>query len=322
MILAMAHLRRVAGVPALRRLKRGTALLCLANRSLMTVASACLIQCLTSGGAQAIDILPRDYVPLPPKTNVTALYYDYVQSNQFNFVGSGTTADNANLRANVGIYRQTYHGSLDGRAWAVQLIVPFGAETGEIAGNNLGSTSGLGDVLVAAGISFLPRPQPTYNVGAVLYVSMPTGDYSHNQALNLGANRWSFDPQIGYTQAIGDKFWFDAAVDAILYTHNDNAGPLGATLSQRPTYQAQAWVSYILDPASLISLGYAAQFGGAQSIGGLSNGVRTESQQLRLAYSHFLNRQFQLAGSIGHDVSAVGGFQRNIELLLRAAYLY
>ena len=322
MTLAIVHLLRCPGPSILRRLKRDIALLRLANRSLVTTAGACLIQCVMHGSAQAIDILPRDYIPLPSGTNVTALYYDFIQSNQFNFVGGSTTTKDTNLRADVGIYRQTYHGDLDGRAWAVQLIAPFGTETGEIAGNRLGSSAGMGDVLVAAGISFLPRRQPTYNIGAVLYVSAPTGDYSHNQALNLGANRWSCDPQIGYTQAIGDKFWFDAAVDAILYSHNDNAGALGATLSQQPTYQGQVWISYVLDPASLISVGYATQLGGAQSIGGLSNGVRTDSQQVRFVYSHFLNRQFQVAGSVGHDVSATGGFQRNIELLLRAAYLY
>jgi hypothetical protein len=283
---------------------------------------ACLVQCVIASNARAIDILPRDYVPLPPGTNVTALYYDFVQSNQFNLAGGGAVKNETDLQANIGVYRQTYHGGTGGRAWAVQLVVPFGSEAGQIAGNSLGRSGGLGDILVAAGVSFLPHPDPRYNIGVVLYVSAPTGAYSPTQPLNLGANRWSFDPQIGYTQAIGDKFWFDAAIDVIMYTNNDNVGVGGATLRQQPTYQGQGWFSYIPDPASLVSLGYAVQLGGAQSIAGTSTGVKTESQQIRLAYSHFLTSQFQLAGSVGHDVSVTGGFRKDVELLLRAAFLF
>ena len=99
-------------------------------------------------------------------------------------------------------------------------------------------------------------------------------------------------------------------------------GAFGATLSQQPTYQGQGWLSYVPDAASLVSLGYAVQLGGAQSISGTSSGVRTESQQVRLAYSHFLTSGFQLVGSVGHDVSVAGGFKRDVELLLRAAYLF
>jgi hypothetical protein len=301
--------------------KRDLGLLRFLRYCLWTLASACLVQCVMPRDARAIDILPRDYLPLQSGTNLTAFYYDFIQSKQFNFAGGATLKNNTDLQANVGVYRQIYYGDIDGRAWAAQLVVPFGSEQGQIAGNPIGNSGGLGDILVAAGISFLPRPQP-YNIGFVLYVSAPTGSYSPTQPLNLGANRWSFDPQIGYTGAIGDKFWFDAAADMIIYTHNDNAGPLGATLSQQPTYQGQAWLSYIPDKFSLVSLGYDVKLGGAQSLDGTSTGVRTESQQIRLAYSHLLTGQFQLVGSIGHDVSVTGGFKRDVELLLRATYFF
>jgi hypothetical protein len=297
-------------------------LCCLAQSFLMTLAGAWLLQCVTASSARAIDILPRDYYLPESGTNLTAFYYDLIRSTAFNSAGVGTFKNNTDLQVDVGVYRQIYYGDIGERPWAAQLVVPFGTETGQIAGNTLGRTSGVGDILVAAGMSFLPRRETTYNLGMALYVSMPTGSYSPTQRLNLGAKRWSFDPQIGYTQAIGNKFWFDAAVDVIMYTNNDDVGIYHAILRQQPTYQGQVWFSYVPDPSSLISVGYAVLRGGSQNINGINTGVKTESEQIRFAYSKSLTQQFQVVGSVAHDVSVTGGFRKDVEALFRASYTW
>lgn len=286
--------------------------------------SICLLAAglLAPASVMAIDIVPRDYVPAPSGTNLSGLYYVYGHYGQLNLAGIGTIKSGTGLDSNVGIFRQIRYGDFDGRAWAVQLIVPFGGIEGQIAGNRLAGTGGIGDILVSAGVSFLPHPEPTYNIGVVLYTSLPTGDYRPGRTLNLGANRFSFDAQIGYTQAIGDKFWFDAAIDGIFYTTNNDPGPGRRSLTQRPTGQLQLWFGYAPDPLSLLSVGYAAQTGGMQQIDGMPTGVRTESQQVRLSYIRFLTASFQLATVLSRDIAVAGGFKEGFGATVRAIYLY
>jgi hypothetical protein len=272
--------------------------------------------------AWAIDVIPRDYVPLPSGTNLSGLYYVHGNYDTLNLSGIGTFKSGTGLDTDIGIFRQIRYGDFDGRAWSLQLVVPFGATGGQIAGSRLPGSSGVGDVVVSAGLSFLPHPDPRYNVGIVLYTSLPTGDYRPDRTLNLGANRFSFDTQIGYSQAIGDKFWFDAAIDGIFYTPNNNTGSNRQSLTQRPTGQLQLWVGWLPDPASLLSIGYAAQTGGLQQIGGIPNGVKTESQSVRISYQRFLSASFQVAVVLQRDIAVSGGFKEAFGSTLRLIYLY
>ena len=281
-----------------------------------------LLRFLLAGNAMAIDIIPQDYVPAPSGTNLTGLYYLFGQYGQLNLSGIGTFKNSTNLQSNLGVFRQIRYGDFGGRAWSLQLVVPFGRADGEIAGNKLQGSSGVGDMLVSAGVSFLPHPDPRYNIGIVLYTSLPTGDYRPTRTLNLGANRFGFDAQIGYTQAIGDKFWFDAAIDGIFYTVNNDAGPNHRLLSQRPTGQLQLWFGYKPDALSLVSVGYAAQTGGSQRIDGVATGAKTESQQVRVAYQRFLTASFQLATVLSRDIVVTGGFKETFGATVRAIYLY
>ncbi len=243
-------------------------------------------------------------------------------SDTLNLAGGGTIKNATNLQSHTGILRQIYYGDLDGRSWAAQLILPVSTANGEIAGNHLQGATGLGDVVASLGISLLPHIEPDQNLGIVLYTSFPTGNYRSDRTLNLGSNRWSFDTQVGYTQAIGQNFWFDAAADVILYTLNRDVGPSHASLAQHPSYQVQLWLSYVPDLRSLISVGAAAQFGGVQSINQFNNGLKAELEQIRLGYWFAVTPTFHLAGVVSHDFHAVGGFPQTIGLALRAVYLF
>jgi hypothetical protein len=109
-------------------------LCCFAQRFLIILAGAWLVQCVTASGARAIDILPRDYLALPSGTSLAAFYYDLIRSPEFNLVAVGTSKINTYLKVDVGVYRQIYYGDIGGRSWGVEVIVPFGIEAGQIAG--------------------------------------------------------------------------------------------------------------------------------------------------------------------------------------------
>jgi hypothetical protein len=272
--------------------------------------------------ARAIDIEPSDYTPLPAGTNLVALYSVFADYGPLNIARGPTIREATGAHSVFEILRYIYYGAIEQRSYALQLVVPTGTLHGEIAGQKLPSDGGLGDILVAAGVSLLPHPQPTYNVVIVSYTSLPTGSYAPDRVLNLGANRVSEDVQFGYLQEMGKRVWFDFAADAVVYGADSDAGSRHQTLQQQPTYQLQSWLSYSIDPASLVSAGYSALLGGTQTLDGVQNGLKTQSQQVRLAYSRFLSPSFQLLGSIAHDINVVGGFKQNFGLTIRVVRLF
>ncbi len=278
--------------------------------------------CWLAGDAWAIDIEPRDYTPLPAGTNLVALYSIFADYGELNIAKGPTIRNATNAQSVLEILRYIYYGAVDSRSFALQLVVPTGTLHGEIAGQKLASDGGFGDLLVAGGVSLLPHPQPDFNIAIVSYTSVPTGSYAPERVLNLGANRWSEDVQFGFMRGIGQKVWFDFAVDGIVYGANTASGLGRLTLRQQPSFQLQSWLSYSINPASLVSAGFSSLLGGEQRLGGLPNGVTTQSQQIRAAYTQFLSPRLQLLGSVVHDLNTVGGFKQNFGLTIRAIYLF
>ena len=272
--------------------------------------------------AWGFDIEPRDYIPAPSGTNLIALYSLFEDYGPLSIAGGPTIGGNTGVRSELEVMRYIYYGDITGRSYALQFVLPAGTAHGEIAGQKLQATGGIGDVLLAAGVSLLPYPEPDMNIGIVSYTSLPTGSYGPARQLNLGANRWGEDVQLGYTQGVGEKLWFDFAVDVGVFAANPQAGPSHQPLVQRPTYQLQSWLSYIISPTSLVSIGAAALLGGTQTLGGTPNGVKTQSQQIRAAYTQVISPSFQLLGSVAHDVNTVGGFKQTFGVTLRAAYFF
>jgi hypothetical protein len=80
---------------------------------------------------------------------------------------------------------------------------------------------------------FLKYRQRTI-VGVGLQVALPLGQYDPERLVNLGANRWSFRPEIGLSHARG-RFGFELAAGAWLFTRNGEYYG-GTTLEQRPLY--------------------------------------------------------------------------------------
>ena len=284
-------------------------------------ALSMLMQLSLVDDALAIDIQPRDYVSLPSGTNVMAVYYLLGDYRKLNTAGV-TIGGDTHLQSSLGVFRYLYYGDVEGRSYALQFALPAGTFRGKINGRKLAIARGVGDFVLSGGISLLPRPRSDVNIAVVSYTSLPTGDYSASRVLNLGSNRWSEDLQFGYTQAIGDRIWLDVAADVVLYGVNTDIGQVHQKLTKQPTYQFQSWLSYVFSNSSLISIGHSALLGGKERIGGIANGLESESQQIRLAYSQFLSPSFQILGSLTDDIYVVGEFKQTFGLTMRAAYLF
>lgn len=273
--------------------------------------------------AKAIDLLPFDYIPAPPGTNVLLGYYIYGTRSSFDSTLTGRVDTNTGLDTHIGAVRLTHYEQVFDHPAAIQLIVPFGAfYDGRINGFALNQPEGMFDPILT--LAFWPIAQPKaqrwLTIGS--YTTIPVGEYEPGRALNVGGNRWQHDLQVDFTQGLGHGLTLQLTGDWIHYGDNTRAGTGSQELKQNASFEAYAWLTYNFTESAWASVGYAGSFGGRQQIDGTSNGQTTEFHQVRVAYGQFVTPSLQFVGSLGRDVAASGGFQQDYVLTLRVLKLF
>ena len=115
-----------------------------------------------------------------------------------------------------------------------------------------GTSSGFADPAFRLSLNFIGAPALTaaefkdyrqdFIFGASLRITAPLGQYDSDKLVNIGTNRWSFKPEIGYSKAFG-RWTVEIAPAAAFYTDNgDFFG--GQTREVAPLYSLQSHVSY------------------------------------------------------------------------------
>lgn len=303
--------------------------------SLATICAGLVIQIMGLAQASAIDYQPFDWVPMRPGTSVAMGYYEFATFDDYNNTITGTSKSNTHLYSDIGIARYLYYGDhyLFDRPWVLDFILPFGTLTdGKINGYRLGNASGVGDPMVSAGYWLLNQPEQRRWLSIVEFLTLPLGTYDKGKTLNLAGNRWQNDFQADFTQGLLKKFTIDVSGDWIHYWDNTEAGTGNQTLRQNSTFGAYAWLGYdvtstvkkVMPGASnaFVAIGYAGLFGGRQNLDGIYTGAKTREDQLRLTYSQFVTRTWQILISASHDVSVSGQFKQDFGITLRIAKLF
>jgi hypothetical protein len=237
----------------------------------------------THACAQFTD--PRTYQNTPVGINQLELAYAYVRSNtsiDTSFIVSG-----AKFNLNQGLIDYTrYFAFLHRMAW-VEATIPIANLNGSITGTGItGSTTGAGDsgytaaILLKGGPALSPEQfanaKTTTSIGLSLFATAPTGQYDPNKLLNLGADRWSFKPELAISRPFGpEQRWvFDAYANTYLYT--DNASYRGAeVLRQRGLLGLEGHISYNFNNAIWASLDTRYSFRGDTTV----NGVNQDNPQ-------------------------------------------
>ena len=97
----------------------------------------------------------------------------------------------------------------------------------------------------------------------------PFGQYDPSKLINLGANRWAFKPELGFSQPVGN--WvFEAYAGVWLFTDNDNFFG-GHVRRQDPMEAYQAHVVYNFRKRLWAALDYTYYTGGATTVDGHRN---------------------------------------------------
>jgi len=232
-----------------------------------------------SASAQFTD--PRNYQNTAVGVNQVEVAYAFARANSS--IDPYVVIEGAQLNLHEWALSYTrYFGFFGHTAWFAPGI-PLAVLNGSVLGTNLnGSVSGAGDtsyefgMLFKGGRALNPEEfadyKATTTVGASLIFTAPTGLYRADKILNLGADRWSFKPEIGVSFPFGsDQRWvFDAYANSYFYT--DNSSYRGsAILRQGPLPAFEGHLSYAFGKGQNVvtSLDTRFSFKGDTSLNGI-----------------------------------------------------
>ena len=144
-------------------------------------------------------------------------------------------------------------------------------ENTNIPGVANGNENGIGDTaFVFALWPHVDRAKEEH-FGIAAYLTLPTGDYDKNRAINIGNNIYQTALQAGYQKKLMENINWMSALDVVLST--DNNEYLGnKKLEKDPLYTFQTGLQYLFNPTYSVSIGYFYTVGGESTINGIDQG--------------------------------------------------
>ena len=223
----------------------------------------------------AQELEPRAYSNLPMGLNFLAAGYAHSQGGLSTDPSLPLT--DAHLKIDTGVVAYVRGVDFWGRSGKVDVIAPYSHLSGTalVAGQPRERVvTGAGDPRFRLSVNFYGAPAltlpeyPAYQqdlvVGASVQVTAPWGQYDASKAVNLGTNRWSIKPDIGFSKAFA-PFTIDLTAGVTLFSRNDDYFG-GQALDQAPLYSAQANLSYDFGRGIWASLGATFYRGGRTTV--------------------------------------------------------
>ena len=241
-----------------------------------TLITAVLISSAGSAAAQRIE--PRTYLNAPVGVNIFALGYVNSQGALLFDPALPITDADANVDMAVLAYVRTL--DVAGMSAKVGVLQPYASlkADGYLDGEyRTREQDGIADTALYFSLNFHGAPALSLKefndykqdtiIGFTFRLTMPTGVYQPEKLLNIGSNRWSFEPELGISKAIG-PWTLEAAAAVVVYTDNDEFEN-EKTRKQDPIYSTQFHVNYTFTNKVWISLGATYYTGGITTIDGV-----------------------------------------------------
>jgi len=272
---------------------------------------------------QAQDLEPRAYSNSPIGLNFAVAGYAYAKGDVL--TDPSLPLENVSNDSHVGVFGFATTFRAFSQSGKFDFIVPLASL--EAKGLVFGMprsrhVSGFADPAFRLSINFIGAPALTaaefknyhqdFIVGGSLRIFAPLGQYDSNRLVNIGTNRWSFKPEIGFSKAFG-KWTIEVAPAATFYTENGNFFG-GQTREVAPIYSVQSNVSYTFRPGGWVALNLGYYVGGRTTVNNVENDDQQEGTRLGVTLAIPLNRyhSVKLYGITGysghreHDFEAIG----------------
>lgn len=246
------------------------------------------------GLANGQDLEPRAYSPAPVGTNFVGLTYSHTSGG---FLPDPTLPiQNANLHfnnVNLGYY---YAFGLFGRQTSVSLLVPYVWGSGEALVNGTRTRlyrSGLADPVMRLSYILYGSPalrsedfkkrRHTMIVGASLIITYPLGQYDPKLLVNIGTNRWSFKPQVGFSRELR-KWTFDLYLSGAFFTANPDFFR-GHVRKQAPLALTQVHISHTFRPGMWVAADGIYYTGGRTTVDGVLKADLQQNVRVGLTFA-------------------------------------
>ncbi len=281
-----------------------------------------LVAALAAGisSAFAQELEPRAYSPSPTGANVALLAYGH-STGDIVFNDALPFSDvEARLNSTSLLYVRTF--GLFGRSASAALGLPY--VWGSVRGNvgderNEITRSGLADARFRFAMNLLGGPalarrefaarRAGNTLGMSLLVSAPSGQYDPAKLINIGSNRWSVKPELGFSHPAG-RFVLELYGGAWFFTANpDFFG--GSRREQEPIATLQGHVSYTFRPRLWLAADATFYTGGRTTLDGITQPDVQENSRLGLVLALPTGRQhsLKLAGTSGFTTRIGGDFK-------------
>lgn len=240
----------------------------------------------------------RDYIPAPSGTTLMLTYAKHITADST--YADGKKAGPFNYTQNLGFFRLVHFKETLGIMADYQALFFFNDQSLDFGGGGSPqfAKSGIGDPCFLATFWLVNNPASKTWVGFSPYFTVPLGDYSRDNVLNAGSNRWAFKEEVGIEQGIGDKLVLGIQPSVEFYTDNNSVtGADGSESSQSkdPLYQVQVHLSYDITPAFFIAGDYMYQNGGKTKTGDVVDAnSKVESHKVGVTFNYKLTDNTQL----------------------------
>lgn len=262
------------------------------------------------------EMEPRNYSSLPVGLNALALVYSYSTGD----IVSDATSPIQNLNLNSSTCTVGYLRSfgLFGKLSKIQANVPFVFLNGSGTNQGVyatGSRTGFADSRIKFIMNLIGTPalQPKdfmkfsekFVFGTSLSINVPTGQFYDDKAINLGANRWGFKPEIGASYHTG-PFYFELFTGVWLFTKNTKYLKTN-TSEQNPLFSIQGHVSYTFPSQIWLALTSVYVNGGETKVNGVSVNNFQKNFRTGLTLSVPINMKNSLKANFSKGVATRAG---------------
>ena len=239
--------------------------------------------------AHAQDLEPRAYSNTPVGMNFLLTGFSY--SNGGLVADPAIPLGDADIDTNSMFLGYMHAFDLWGMSSNFSLVAPYAFVSGsaKFTGQQVNrDVSGFADPRFQFTVNFLGAPALSLKefaghkqdliMGASLKVKPPVGQYDSSKLVNIGTNRWSFEPGIGIAKEFGS---IRAELSGAVSFYSDNTDYLGGqTLETDPIYSVQGHIIYNLKSGIWFALDGTYYWGGLTTVNGIEGDTLQENTRV------------------------------------------
>jgi hypothetical protein len=267
-------------------------------------------------GVHGQDLEPRAYANAPVGLNFIVAGYNYSTGG----VATDPTVPVENAEINVNSFQLGYARTLN--VWdmssKISMVIPSAHLSGsaEYLGDPVQrDITGLADPRFGFTLNLFGAPaldldefksyQQDLILGVSLKVTAPLGQYDSSKLVNIGTNRWSFEPEIGVSKRVGPLTLELAA--AVNFFTNNNDYLNGQSFEQEPIYAFQGHLIYSFKAGIWFALDGTYYTGGVTTIDGKEGDTLQENTRVGATLSIPVSRRNSIKLNASSGVSTRTG---------------